>query len=173
MTSPHTAKAIEIKSRSAQQTQQLGALLAALVRSGDIVCLEGSLGTGKTCLTQGIGRGLGVTAPITSPTFIIVHEYALPERPYRFYHIDLYRVQGAAEAFATGLDDYFFGHGVCVIEWADRIAGILPRDRLWITLRYVADSERELSLQAQGERYVELLQQLRQTVQSLAPTLIA
>jgi tRNA threonylcarbamoyladenosine biosynthesis protein TsaE len=158
---PDTVKALDLISHSAEQTQQLGALLAPLLRAGDVVCLEGSLGAGKTCLTQGIGRGLGVSVPMTSPTFVIVHEYALPSRTFRLYHIDLYRIQSTAEACATGLEDYFFGDGICVIEWADRIVDILPGDRLWITLRYVSDSQRSVLLQGHGLRYVELLQQLR------------
>jgi tRNA threonylcarbamoyladenosine biosynthesis protein TsaE len=161
VTTPHTVEAIKLTSHSAGQTQELGASLGRLLHSGDVVCLEGSLGAGKTCLTQGIGRGLGLNAPITSPTFIIVHEYALPALPYRLYHIDLYRVQSTAEACATGLEDHFFGDGICVIEWADRVVDILPEDRLWITLRYLSDSQRELAFQAWGQRYVELLQQLR------------
>jgi tRNA threonylcarbamoyladenosine biosynthesis protein TsaE len=132
-------------------------LLAALLRSGDVVCLQGALGTGKTCLAQGIGRALGVSAPMTSPTFIIVHQYALPEQPHRLYHIDLYRIGDAAEACATGLEDLLFGDGICVIEWADRIADILPQDRLWITLHHAGDSQRELSLRARGQRSAELL----------------
>ncbi len=169
VSTPHTVEAIALTSHSAQHTQQLGALLAPLLSSGDVVCLEGSLGAGKTCLTQGIGRGLGVSAPITSPTFIIVHEYALPNRPYQLYHIDLYRIESAAEACGTGLEDYFFGDGVCVIEWADRIVDILPKDRLWIRLRYVDHSRRELSLQAQGQRYAQLLRQLRDSLHSASP----
>jgi len=160
VTTPNTVEPIDMRTSSAQQTQQFGGLLAPLLRSGDVICLEGSLGAGKTCLTQGIGRGLGITASITSPTFVIVHEYGLPQRPYRLYHIDLYRIESAAEASATGLEDYIFGDGICVIEWADRIVDILPEDRLWITMSYLGDSERQLSLRAQGWRYAELLQQL-------------
>jgi len=159
--SPSAVKPLELTSDGAQQTQQLGAVLAGLLRSGDVVCLEGSLGAGKTCLTQGIGRGLGISTPITSPTFIIVHEYALPGRQYRLFHVDLYRIEGSQEASATGLEDYFFGDGICVIEWADRVVDILPHDRLWIRLSYVSDSQRLLVFQGQGQRSAELLQGLR------------
>jgi tRNA threonylcarbamoyladenosine biosynthesis protein TsaE len=157
-----TASSLNFISHSAEQTRRIGERLGNLLRSGDVICLEGALGAGKTCLTKGVGRGLGVTSTITSPTFIIVNEYPLPDREYRFYHIDLYRVQTAAEACATGLEDYFYGDGVCVIEWAERVLGILPDDRLWITLRYMDDTKRELLLGAQGERYEELLQRFRQ-----------
>jgi tRNA threonylcarbamoyladenosine biosynthesis protein TsaE len=164
-----TVEAIDVQTACAQQTQRLGALLAPLLRSGDVVCLQGALGAGKTCLAQGIGRALGVSSPMTSPTFIIVHEYALPERPYRLYHIDLYRIEGAAEACATGLEDLLFGDGVCVIEWAERIVGILPKDRLWITLQQVGDSQRELSLQAHGQRSAELLKRLSDALRTGPP----
>jgi len=160
VSAPYTVEEIGLTSHSAQQTQQFGVLFAPLLRSGDVVCLVGSLGAGKTCLTQGIGRGLGITAPITSPTFVIVHEYDLPERPYQLFHIDLYRIESTAEACATGLEDYFFGDGVCVIEWADRIVDILPDDRLWVTMHYLDDSQRQLSLRALGQRHSELLRQL-------------
>jgi len=157
-----TVNSLDFVSRSAEQTRRLGEHLGRLLQSGDVICLEGSLGAGKTCLTQGIGRGLGVTSAITSPTFIIVNEYPLPDRAYKLHHIDLYRVQTAVEACATGLEEYFYGDGVCVIEWAERVLDILPDDRLWITLRYIDDTKRELSLGAQGERYEELLQRFRQ-----------
>jgi tRNA threonylcarbamoyladenosine biosynthesis protein TsaE len=157
-----TANSLDFISHSAEQTRRVGQRLGRLLQGGDVICLEGALGAGKTCLTQGIGRGLGVTSAITSPTFIIVNEYPLPDRGYKLYHIDLYRVQTAAEACATGLEDHFYGDGVCVIEWAERVLEILPDDRLWITLRHMDDTKREFLLDAQGERYKDLLQRFRQ-----------
>jgi tRNA threonylcarbamoyladenosine biosynthesis protein TsaE len=157
-----TANSLDFISHSAVQTRRVGQRLGSLLQRGDVICLEGALGAGKTCLTQGIGRGLGVTSAITSPTFIIVNEYPLPDRAYKLYHIDLYRVQTAAEACATGLEDYFYGDGVCVIEWAERVLEILPDDRLWITLRHMDDTKREFLLDAQGERYKDLVQRFRQ-----------
>lgn len=161
MTPILTASSLDFISHSTEQTRRIGERLGRLLQSGDMVCLEGDLGTGKTCLTQGIGRGLGVSSTITSPTFIIVNEYLLPGKAHKLYHIDLYRVQTAAEARTTGLEDYFYGDGVCVIEWAERIREILPDDRLWIFLHYLDDTKRELKLDAQGERYQELLQRFR------------
>jgi len=157
-----TANSLDFVSRSVGQTQRIGERLGHLLQAGDVVCLEGDLGTGKTCLAQGIGRGLGVTLAVTSPTFVIVNEYRLPDKVYKLYHIDLYRVQTAAEARATGLEDYFYGDGVCVIEWAERVREILPDDRLWITLYYLDETKRELRLDVHGERYKELLQHFRQ-----------
>src|SRR5215469_9510425 len=104
-------------SASAAETVRLGMLLGELLAPGDIVLLEGDLGTGKTAFTQGIGRGLKVTQTINSPTFTILKEYSgrLP-----LYHFDLYRVERPEEFFWLGFDDYFAGDGVCVVEWAER-----------------------------------------------------
>jgi tRNA threonylcarbamoyladenosine biosynthesis protein TsaE len=155
------AHKLQLSTDGPQQTGQLGARLGSLLLSGDLLCLEGNLGAGKTCLTQGIGRGLGLEMPITSPTFIIVNEYRLLNRRYKLYHIDLYRVQSTAEARVTGLDDYIYGNGICVIEWAERVRELLPQDRLWITMRYLAATRRALSFEAQGVRSQALLDQLR------------
>jgi len=161
VTRAERTKKLQLSTRSPQETGQLGEGLGGLLLSGDLVCLEGDLGAGKTCLTQGIGRGLGLEGAITSPTFIIVNEYRLPNRRYKLYHIDLYRVQTAAEARVTGLDDYIYGNGICVIEWAERVRELLPQDRLWITLRYVDPTRRALSFEARGTRSQALLDQLR------------
>lgn len=162
-----TSSRLDLISHSAAQTRRLGERLGRLLQAGDVICLEGDLGTGKTCLTKGIGCGLGVTSAITSPTFIIVNEYSLPGEAHKLYHIDLYRVRTAAEARALGLEDYFYGDGVCVIEWAERILEILPDERLWITLYHLDDTKRELELEALGERYEGLLQRFRQETLSL------
>jgi tRNA threonylcarbamoyladenosine biosynthesis protein TsaE len=140
------------------------------LQAGDLVCLEGSLGTGKTCLVQGIGRGMGVVEPITSPSFTLIAEYRpAPTRGERsesttpmLYHVDLYRLHTAVEeARALGLEDYMLGDGVCVIEWAERAVPILPEERLWISLRHVDESKRGLLMQATGARYDDLLRLFR------------
>ena len=153
---------LDLISHSAEQTRRVGERLAQLLQGGDVVCLQGDLGSGKTCLTQGIGRGLGVEGAITSPTFIIVNEYHLPGRTFKLFHVDLYRVQTVAEACATGLEEYLYGNGICVVEWAERVKEILPAERLWVTLTYVDDTKREICFEAHGERFEALLQRLRQ-----------
>ncbi len=154
---------LDLISHSAEQTHRFGARLGALLRSGDLVCLEGELGSGKTCLAQGIGQGLGVTELITSPSFTLVAEHRPSPQAPVLYHIDLYRLSAPADEASTfGLDDYLHGDGVCVIEWADRIRPSLPRQRLWITLRHLGPSKRSLLMYADGDRYDALLVQFRQ-----------
>lgn len=162
MTPIVTGSSLDFISHSAEQTRRIGERLGRLLRPGDLVCLQGDLGSGKTCMAQGIGRGLGVALPITSPTFIIVNEYVLPDRLHRLYHIDLYRVESIAEACATGLEEYFYGDGYCVVEWAERAREILPAERLWITLHYLDESKRRLRLDVSGTRYEQLLLEFRQ-----------
>ena len=162
--------ALDLISHSPAQTRRFGARLGSLLQAGDLICLEGSLGTGKTCLVQGIGRGMGVVEPITSPSFTLIAEYRPPAMSVEqsestvpvLYHVDLYRLHTAVEeARAFGLEDYMLGDGVCVIEWAERVQPILPEERLWINLRHVDQSKRGFLLQATGERYDDLLRQFR------------
>ena len=155
---------LDFVSHSPDQTRRLGLRLGLLLQAGDVICLEGELGTGKTCLAQGIGEGMGISEPITSPTFILIAEYRLPPPSGSLYHIDLYRLDEAIdEALALGLDDYLAGHGVCLIEWAERIRAVLPDERLWVTLRHLDTSKRGIVMQATGARYDELLQEFRRT----------
>lgn len=143
---------------SREQTLNLGAALAAHLRPGDVLVLRGALGAGKTTLTQGLGRGLGVREAIISPTFTLLREYESGRLP--LYHVDAYRLAGPVEAFTFGLDEYLYGDGVTVIEWGERVEALLPDDRLDVDLTYLADDEREITLQPHGERYVDLLDAL-------------
>jgi tRNA threonylcarbamoyladenosine biosynthesis protein TsaE len=153
---------LDFISHSPEQTQRFGARLGMLLQAGDVIGLEGDLGSGKTCLAQGIGRGLGVVEPITSPTFTLIAEHRPPPPAPVLYHIDLYRlVDAVSESLAFGLDDYLYDEGVCLIEWADRIRSALPNEHLWITLRHLDSSKRGLVIQAQGGRYDALLQAFR------------
>jgi tRNA threonylcarbamoyladenosine biosynthesis protein TsaE len=155
---------LDFLSHSAEQTRRLGVRLGALLQSGDLICLEGDLGAGKTCLAQGIGRGLGVVEAITSPSFTLIAEYRPPFPAPVLYHVDLYRLNTPIEEAATcGLQEYLQGDGVCLIEWADRIESILPVRRLWVTLRYVQPTKRGIVMRAAGERYDDLLRHFRQS----------
>ena len=154
---------LDLISHSPAQTRRFGARLGLLLQPGDVVCLQGDLGTGKTRLVQGIGRGLGVTEPITSPTYTLIAEYRPPRPAPVLYHVDLYRLDTPVdEALAIGLDEYIGGHGVVVVEWADRIRDLLPDECLWIELRHLDDSKRGILIKAHGDRYRELLQRFRE-----------
>jgi tRNA threonylcarbamoyladenosine biosynthesis protein TsaE len=154
---------LDFISHSPAQTRRVGARLGALVKSGDLICLEGELGTGKTRLAQGIGLGMGIVEPITSPTFTLISEYHPPRPAPTLFHIDVYRLDDPVhEAMAFGLDDYL-DDGVCVIEWAERIRSILPAERLWVTLRHLDANKRGIMMQANGPRFQELLAAFRQS----------
>ncbi|MFQ6059040.1 MAG: tRNA (adenosine(37)-N6)-threonylcarbamoyltransferase complex ATPase subunit type 1 TsaE [Anaerolineae bacterium] len=153
--------ALDLISHSPDQTRRLGARLGQLLQGGDVVCLEGELGTGKTCLAQGIGRGLGIREPIVSPTFTLIREYKVAKGRPPLYHIDFYRLENAEEALALGLEEYLYGQGVCVIEWAERAQAALPRERLWITLKHLNETKRGLLMEATGQRYEELLREFK------------
>jgi len=152
---------LELISHSPEQTQQFGTSIGELAQSGDIFLLVGTLGAGKTCLTQGIAWGLGIKEYAASPSFVLVRELygRLP-----LYHIDLYRLDRIEEIIDLGLDDYLYGQGVCVIEWADKGQAALPREHLIIRMSYHADTERRLQLKASDQRYRQILTRLRQMV---------
>lgn len=150
-----TAPAFELGSSHVEYTQALGAALGSVVRSGDVVALQGDLGAGKTNLAQGLARGLGVTEDVNSPTFILANEYTSGR--LALYHVDAYRVASADQAAGFGLDDYLNGEGVTVVEWAERVRGALPQDVLWIELEYINENERRLKATAHGLRAGELL----------------
>jgi tRNA threonylcarbamoyladenosine biosynthesis protein TsaE len=155
---------LDLISHSPAQTLRFGARLGALLETSDVVCLEGELGAGKTCLAQGIGQGMGVVEPITSPSFTLVAEHRPPSSAPVLYHIDLYRLESPViEALSFGLDEYLLGNGICVIEWADRVGPALPAERLWITLHYLDVSKRGIVMSASGPRYDRLIRKFRQS----------
>ncbi len=122
------------KIRNEEETRKFGLDFARRLKAGDIVALIGDLGTGKTTLTRYIAEGLGVTDRITSPTFTIVSEYHTGRLP--LYHFDVYRLESSEELFETGAEEYFDAGGVCIIEWADQIAEILPDETICIFIEY-------------------------------------
>jgi tRNA threonylcarbamoyladenosine biosynthesis protein TsaE len=148
---------ITLASHSPEQTQRLGKRLGELAQAGDVFLLTGNLGSGKTCLTQGIAWGLGIKEYAFSPSFVIIREYngRLP-----LYHIDFYRLDHIEEIADLGLDDYLCGKGLCVVEWADKGLALMPEEHLLINLSYVSDIERTISLEPRGHRYTELLSPL-------------
>ena len=117
---------------SPQGTFELGRQIGLQSRPGQIYTLEGELGVGKTVLTQGVAAGLGITEPVSSPTFTILQEYEEGRLP--FYHFDVYRIGDVEEMEEIGYDDYFYGNGICLIEWANLIEEILPEQIIEITI---------------------------------------
>jgi len=148
----------EIISHSPEETQDFGARLGELARPGDVLLLVGELGAGKTCLTQGIARGLAIREYAASPSFVVVRELygRLP-----LYHMDFYRLDNLEEIADLGLDDYFYGQGVSVVEWADKGLSLLPPEHLLIEMSYVSDTGRRLKLKARGKRYRDLVAELK------------
>jgi tRNA threonylcarbamoyladenosine biosynthesis protein TsaE len=156
MVGPHV---LDFISHSVDQTRRVGARLGRLLIPGDVILLDGEFGAGKTCLTQGIARGLGVTRWVTSPSFALVNEY--PEGRLPLYHIDLYRLESVEEILDLGLDEYLYGAGVSAVEWPGQALNVLPSEHLWIELSVVSETKREVYLTASGRRYHDLLRQFR------------
>lgn len=150
----------ELVTGTPEETQDIGKAIGKLALPGDVILLTGELGSGKTCLTQGIAWGLGATEYAMSPTFVIVREIRgrLP-----LYHMDLYRLDRPEETGDLGLDDYFYGPGVSVVEWADKAMALMPVEHLMVVLEYLSDAERRLRIKPKGERYETIVRQLGQT----------
>lgn len=124
---------MKIDSLKAEETFQLGFELGVNAKKGDLYCLNGDLGVGKTVFTQGFAKGLGIEEAVNSPTFTIVQEYMGKNMP--FYHFDVYRITDIEEMDEIGYEDYFYGEGVCLIEWAELIEELLPKNRTLITIK--------------------------------------
>ena len=159
---------VVLRSRSANETKRIGASLGRHVEPGDVLLLCGDLGAGKTCLTQGIAKGLGITEYVRSPTFVLVsiHQGRLP-----LYHIDIYRLDHVAEVIDLGIDEYLAGDGVSVIEWADKALEVFPQSCLRVTLDYEGENERLLRLEPQGERYERLVLQVQDELSKRRPSI--
>jgi tRNA threonylcarbamoyladenosine biosynthesis protein TsaE len=187
---PAATCTLDIISHSSAQTQRLGMRLGELLRGGELILLEGQLGTGKTTFTQGIARGMGLDEVISSPTFTLLKEYAgsplpfsetkqardqspvkketQPKRPSEpvplgpaLYHFDLYRLDDPAEMFDLGFEDYFFGAGVSVVEWANKAETLWPHDHLRLRLKVLSETKRNLLFTGFGVSYCLLLQQFQ------------
>lgn len=139
---------------SVESTTSLGLKLGKLLNPGDIICLTGDLGTGKTHITKGIAQGLDIQEHITSPTFTIVNEY--DSGRLKLYHFDVYRVSDPDEIYAIGFDDYIFSNGVSIIEWANYIEEILPSEYLHILIEKdleKGENFRKITLTPYGDKY--------------------
>jgi tRNA threonylcarbamoyladenosine biosynthesis protein TsaE len=142
---------LKLTSESPEETLIIGERLGRLLEKGNIICLTGDLGAGKTAFTKGIAKGLEVLDYVTSPTYTIINEY---EGRLPLYHFDVYRLNDVEEMYELGYEEYFFGDGVVVLEWADIVTDIIPRERLWITiLNTKGDNSREIIMEPTGEAY--------------------
>ena len=159
----HNNVKAEIISASAQQTKEIARSIGEKLRKGDILALSGELGSGKTCFTGGLARGLGVDEKyqITSPTFTLINEY--PAR-YRLYHFDVYRIKDYTEFEDLGYEEYFNGEGIVVIEWAEKIAEKLPEDAFLINFEYIDENKRRIIIKGPACRLKKLIKDTKMEV---------
>ena len=139
---------LNLTSKSPHQTHQLGIQIGELAQTGDIFLLTGNLGSGKTCLTQGIAWGIGVEEYAFSPSFVLIREY---HGRFPLYHIDFLDLR---------LEEYMDSDGICIIEWAEKGLSVLPKENLLITLNYISPRIRTLGFAPNGKHYVQLLKSL-------------
>ena len=152
-----TKQTISLTTSSPEQTRAVGRLLGAHARAGDVFLLSGDLGAGKTCLTQGILWGLGGDEYARSPTFVLICEYAAR---LTLYHMDLYRLDSIDEVIDLGLDDYFLGDGVCVVEWAEKGSDAFIGESLTVRIESTGGETRTLTFNADTERYHAIMNDL-------------
>lgn len=153
---------MKIVSHSLVQTYSIGRAIARRLCPGDILCLVGSLGSGKTALTKGICEGLGIDRrEVISPTFVLLRNY---QGRVAVYHFDLYRMEKADDVLGLGMDEYLYGDGVSIIEWADRLGFLTPVEFLKIELSVRPGTQRQLSFTAVGKRYAKIKEQVREDI---------
>ncbi len=135
-------------SENSEETYTLAELITARVKPGQVIALKGDLGSGKTTFTKGVARALGIKQHITSPTFLIVKTYDVPqEKINKLYHLDLYRLQSEKEIEEIGIKEILRDpHGIVIIEWAERMGNLLPKDRIEIDFEYVDENKRKITL---------------------------
>ena len=149
-------------SRSPEQTRRIGMRLGGALQAGDVICLQGDLGAGKTTFVQGVALGWGSLDAVSSPTFILVNLYRRGDEA-RLFHMDAYRLDSTPEGEELDLDA-MLNEGPLLIEWPERIDGLVPGERLWIKLEHVDEEEREMTFKSTGKRYDDLLEVLRHGV---------
>lgn len=150
---------VDFFSRSPAQTRRIGVRLGGALQAGDVICLQGDLGAGKTTFVQGIAQGWGSVDAVSSPTFILVNVYRRADEA-QLFHMDAYRLDSAPEAEELDLDS-MLADGALIIEWPERIPGLIPAERLWVDLEHVDEEEREMKFKARGKRYDDLLNVIR------------
>lgn len=156
-------KTLDFTSSSTAQTERLGLRLGELLRPGDVLCLAGELGAGKTMLARGVARGWGTASRVTSPTFVIVNEYPRLRDGQKLYHVDCYRLESKGDIMSAGLEDIFDSGQAIMVEWPERVAALLPVDCLTIQLVYDSPTRRRMRFNASGDRSTELLEDFKKS----------
>ena len=155
-------QSIEFISHSTEQTRRAGMRLGAMLKSGDVICLIGDLGAGKTIFAQGVTSGWGSLDQVTSPTFVLVNVYRRPGGE-RLFHLDAYRLNNATEAQDLDIEALVEA-GPLVVEWAERILPALPKENLTVTFRWIDEYQRDLVIIAHGKHYQDMLARFRRQV---------
>ena len=147
---------LEVKSNNPEQTRGLGARLGGALQTGDMICLQGELGAGKTTFVQGIAQGWGSVDSVSSPTFILVNAYRRGDGG-QIFHMDAYRLDSTGEAEELDLDS-MLAEGALIVEWPERMQGLIPNERLWVEFTQSGEEERDMKFNARGKRYEALLE---------------
>lgn len=150
---------LEVKSHSPEQTRELGVRLGRALQTGDVLCLQGELGAGKTTFVQGIAQGWGSLDSVSSPTFILVNMYRRADGG-QLFHMDAYRLDSTGEAEELDLDS-MLAEGALIVEWPERMQSLIPNERLWVEFTQSGEEEREMKFNARGKRYEALLEMIR------------
>lgn len=156
------AHTLEFFSRSPEQTRRVGMRLGGRLHAGDVVCLQGDLGAGKTTFVQGLAQGWGSLDSVSSPTFILVNLYRRADTS-QLFHLDAYRIESIPEAEELDLE-MMLAQGPLVIEWPERLGELIPPQRLWVTFDYTGDEHRQMVFKASGKPYDNMLDEIRKTM---------
>ncbi|HSL27903.1 MAG TPA: tRNA (adenosine(37)-N6)-threonylcarbamoyltransferase complex ATPase subunit type 1 TsaE [Anaerolineales bacterium] len=153
---------MEFSSHSPDQTRQMGMRLGAALQAGDVLCLQGNLGAGKTTFVQGLALGWGSLDSVSSPTFILVNVYRRGDEA-RLFHMDAYRIDSTPEAEELDLES-MMAQGALILEWPERIRELIPEEHLWIQFEHAGEEVRQLRFEPQGKRYMDLVGQISESV---------
>ncbi|MBM7624046.1 tRNA (adenosine(37)-N6)-threonylcarbamoyltransferase complex ATPase subunit type 1 TsaE [Sporohalobacter salinus] len=151
---------LKLTTENPEETIRFGIEIGELLNSGDIICLQGNLGAGKTCLAKGLLKGLDVEEEVTSPTYTLVNEY---EGRLPAYHIDLYRISDHRELYDIGFEEYLYGEGVTIIEWPDKAGPLMPDSYLNITIKSQGN-KRLIKVIPQANKYISLVTEMKENV---------
>lgn len=156
------AHMLEFFSRSPEQTRRIGLRLGGLLKPGDVICLQGDLGAGKTTFTQGLAQGWGSLDSVSSPTFILVNQYRRADGS-KLFHMDAYRLDSVPEAEELDLDS-MLAEGALIIEWPERLGDLIPKEHLHIRLEHISEEHRQMNFHAHGKHYDNLINSIRQAM---------